>query len=82
MLLVGGGRLHRDRPFGHRCDHVLERVEPAPALPPQAQAAALRDRGAQQRVGQQPPRDDAVGDHGAPGPRFGGSGTKTETSSW
>ena len=61
---------------------LLERVEPAPPLLPQAQTAALGNDGAHQRVGEHAPGDDAVRDHDAAALRFGGSGTNTETSSW
>ena len=82
MLIVRGPGLDRDRPFGQRGDHALERVDPPTPLPPQAEAAALRDRGAQQRVGQKAPRDDPVRGHVDAGFRLGGSGTNTETSAW
>ena len=82
MLVVGGVGLDRDWPRRHRRNHLLERVEPAPPLLVQTEAAVLRDDGAQERIGEEPPRDDPVGDHADARFDRGGSGTKTETSSW
>ena len=67
VLVVRGAGLDRDRPRRHRRHHLLERVEPAPPLAVQAEAAVLRDRGAQERIGEDAPRDDPVGDHVAAG---------------
>ncbi len=82
MLVVRGARLDRDRPRRHRRHHLLERVEPAASLAVEAKSAVLCDRGPQQRIGEDAPRDDSVGDHEPARFRRGGSGTKTETSSW
>ena len=82
VLVVRGVRLDCDRPRGHRRHHLLERVEPAASLAVEAKSAVLCDRSPQQRIGEDPPGDDSVGDHEPAGFRRGGSGTKTDTSSW
>ena len=81
VLVVRRGGLDRDRAGRHRRDRLLERVESAEALAPEAEPAALRDRGAQEWIGEETLRDDAIRDHALTF-RFGGSGTNTETSSW
>ena len=81
VLVVRRCRLDRDRPARHRGDHLLEGVEATKPLTAQPKTAVLRDRGAKNRIRQETPPDDAVGDHAA-GFRFGGNGTNTETSSW
>ena len=82
VLVVRRAGLDRDRPLGHRGHHLLEGVEAPPPLAAEPQAAVLRDRGPQQR-------DRGGGPARRPGRRsrggrlcLGGSGTKTETSSW